>query len=465
MDRFRNAEGMAHTSKLVSVGAGSTEKVLQDFGKDLSATQNELRTANAKAKSQRRSARRAAKQARQYEQEHRVASWDITKSGNPWQVQDKSLRIFTDEVRLNTVEGDYREPIRTVHGCVTTEPQGIHPDFKRVLAPPPGQQEWSNKDYTNPLKGHRDPRTETFNDVNGDPRVTTDLTKTLPTEFLSSMPGKMRALDRRAQSVESGVRGRNRAAFIAKTRFFVAPDAYSIEDGGYCSQRFPQAHPPTKPWREELEETNSPLGRWQRGNEHPRVFSDTGQSLNSTTPYYSWRESAAACDPRRSLTDRARHSVYAADQAVDDASTTRGLSHTVRPPPLPPLPRAAPAFGLGRLPWHRFRTMASHLTCLLCAQVRQQRNASNTFRLSSRSLTLSLPEEEVPKQFKLTHRARCSVKDTTGDSRKFLRDELVDPMRDERELKFVGARQSGVIGRERHVPARALSARAAQKQR
>ena len=59
MDRFRNAEGMAHTSKLVSVGAGSTEKVLQDFGKDLSATQNELRTANAKAKSQRRSARRA----------------------------------------------------------------------------------------------------------------------------------------------------------------------------------------------------------------------------------------------------------------------------------------------------------------------------------------------------------------------------------------------------------------------
>ena len=109
--------------------------------------------------------------------------------------------------------------------------------------------------------------------------------------------------------------------------------------------------------------------------------------------------------------------------------------------------------------------MASHLTCLLCAQVRQQRNASNTFRLSSRSLTLSLPEEEVPKQFNLTHRARCSVKDTTGDSRKFLRDELVDPMRDERELKFVGARQSGVIGRERHVPARALSARAAQKQR
>ena len=124
--------------------------------------------------------------------------------------------LATDEVRLNTVEGDYREPIRTVHGCVTTEPQGIHPDFKRVLAPPPGQQEWSNKDYTNPLKGHRDPRTETFNDVNGDPRVTTDLTKTLPTDFLSSMPGKMRTLERRAQSVESGVRGRNRAADRAR---------------------------------------------------------------------------------------------------------------------------------------------------------------------------------------------------------------------------------------------------------
>ena len=139
--------------------------------------------------------------------------------------------------------------------------------------------------------------------------------------------------------------------------------------------------------------------------------------------------------------------------------------HAASPTPCARLPSLIFPVVLGIWPTRRLCCIANHLTCLLCAQVRQQRNASNTFRLSSRSLTLSLPEEEVPKQFNLTHRARCSVKDTTGDSRKFLRDELVDPMRDERELKFVGARQSGVIGRERHVPARALSARAAQKQR
>jgi hypothetical protein len=306
------------------------------------------------------------------------------------------------------------QQIRTVHGCVTNEEQLIHPDYKRVLAPPPNQTGWSYKDYTNPLKHPSEGRYETFSGAGGpgDLRVTTDLSEVYPRDFLATQPAKLEALERRAQSVESGRLGKQRAEFIARTRFFVAPDGYSIKDG-YVSQQFPQAHPPTAPWRKQLDETLRPHDTWSRGNEHPRVLSGTGQSIVSSSPYYSWREGDAAAGPRRALTDRARHSLYTADKAQENLADSKGLSRTER--------------------------LAT--------------TAKNTFRLSSRALMLSLPTEAVPSQFKLTHRARACVKDNTADPKKFIRDELVDPYRDPNELKFIGSRQSCVVGRER-LPSR-----------
>ena len=290
----------------------------------------------------------------------------------------------------------------------------MHPDYKRVLPPPPGQTEWSARDYTNPLKHPSEGPYETFSGAGGpgDLRVTTDLSKVYPRDFLATQPANLQALERRAQSVESGRRGQKRAEFIARTRFFAAPDAYSIKDG-YVSQQFPQAHPPTAPWRNELNETLRPQPKWQTSNEHPRIFSGTGQSVVSSSPYYSWRESDAAAGPRRALTDRARHSLYTADKGQEQLANSKGLSRTER--------------------------LAT--------------TAKNTFRLSSRALTLSLPTEAVPSQFKITHRARACAKDTTGDSKKFIRDELVDPNRDPNDLKFIGSRQSCVVGRER-LPSR-----------
>lgn len=311
------------------------------------------------------------------------------------------------------------QQIRTVHGCVTKEDQLMHPDYKRVLPPPPGQTMWSDKDYTNPLKHPSEGRYETFSGSGGpgDLRVTTDLTKVYPQDFLGTQPAKLDALERRAQSIESGQRGKARAEFIARTRFFVAPDSYDINsEYGAASQKFPQAHPPTKTWREELDQTLRPQPTWARGNEHPRVFSGTGQSIVSSSPYYSWRESAAATGPRRALTDRARHSLYVADKGQEELANSKGLSRTER--------------------------LAT--------------TAKNTFRLSSRPLTLSLPTEDVPSQFKLTHRARACVKDSSGDTRKFIRDDLIDPYRDPNELKFIGARQSCVVGRERLPSRRAV---------
>jgi hypothetical protein len=210
----------------------------------------------------------------------------------------------------------------------------MHPDYKRVLPPPPGQTEWSARDYTNPLKHPSEGRYETFSGAGGpgDLRVTTDLSKVYPRDFLATQPANLQALERRAQSVESGRRGQKRAEFIARTRFFAAPDAYSIKDG-YVSQQFPQAHPPTAPWRNELNETLRPQPKWQTSNEHPRIFSGTGQSVVSSSPYYSWRESDAAAGPRRALTDRARHSLYTADKGQEQrrrktlSDYRRGRSH------------------------------------------------------------------------------------------------------------------------------------------
>ena len=292
---------------------------------------------------------------------------------------------------------------------MTNEDQLLHPDYKRVLPTPAGQNGWSNKDYGNPLKHPSEGRFETFSGAAGpgDLRVTTDLSEVYPRDFLATQPAKLDALERRAQSVESGRRGKQRAEFIARTRFFVAPDAYSIKDG-YVSQRYPQAHPPTAPWRTELEETLRPQPTWTRANAYPRVLSGTGQSILSSSPYYNWREGDAAAGPRRALTDRARHSLYTADKAQESLADSKGLARTER----------------------------LALT------------AKNTFRLSSRALTLSLPTEEVPSQFKLSHRARACVKDNTADPKKFIHDMLVDPYRDDKELKFVGTRVSGVIGRQ-----------------
>lgn len=448
MDRFRSG------------GAGSTAAVEAQFNAEIAATQNALRQRAVEGQKQRRMVRRQAQQHDKYEKEHKVAAWNVRKSGNSWYIQDKETRILRKEEMLGAVEGQYREPvrfapralqprtpssclfcfltapcfsapqIRTVHGCVTMENQLMHPDYKRVLPPPAGQTNWSNKDYTNPLKHPSEGRCETFSGSKGpgDLRVTTDLSKVLPREFLADHPAKLAALERRAQSVESGARGAKRAQFIARTRFFTAPDAYSIKDSGYCSQAFPQAHPPTAPWRQELEASLGPNPKWSVTNEHPRIFSGTGQSITSSAPYYSWRESDAAAGPRRALTDRARHSVYTADAAVEELANSKGMSRTER----------------------------------------LSTTAKNTFRLSSRALTLSLPTEAVPSQFEMTHRARACVKDTSSDTKRFIRDELVDPLRDPSDLKFIGSRQACVVGRQNlpnsQMPKRPSTSPAPQQQ-
>ena len=59
-----------------------------------------------------------------------------------------------------------------------------------------------------------------------------------------------------------------------------------------------------------------------------------------------------------------------------------------------------------------------------------------------------MPNDEVPNdQFQPIAFPHSSRPDTTGDSRRYLKDMLVDERRDESTLRYVGNRQSKVVGR------------------
>lgn len=369
----------------------STGAVTANFRREMAATGAQLEAARGRRQAERQVKRRETAAERKHEKEHKVAAWNVKRSGNPWLQQDCRVRLFSDEVRLDAVGGRYREPIRTVHKNVTDAVQLINPDFKSSLPTPPGSAHWSQREYgRNDVFGAaaslRRPCTE-----RGTSRFVEEQHALSP-GFLAKKQMALRALQKRAASVESGSRGRARADFIAKTRFFVAPDAIGISDGGYITQAFPQAHPPTAPWRQELEK--GALGSWSHPNVNPRELSSTGQSITSASAYYNAREALAAWQPQRALTDRARVAVRTAESGGRPATTME-----------------------------------------------------RTFRHSTQSLTLSLPERAVPPPFMLSDRGAASRRDTSSMPTRFLRDETVDPLRDEAALRYVGARQASVVGR------------------
>jgi hypothetical protein len=100
MDRFRSG------------GAGSTATVEAQFTAEIEATQSALRASAVQGKKQQRTKKRHEQQHQKYEKEHKVAAWDVRKSGNPWMAQDGATRILRKEEMLDAVEGQYREPVR-----------------------------------------------------------------------------------------------------------------------------------------------------------------------------------------------------------------------------------------------------------------------------------------------------------------------------------------------------------------
>ena len=109
MDRFRSG------------GAGSTATVEAQFRAEIEATQDALRASSANERKQQRAARRQEHQHQKYVKEHKVAGWDVRKSGNPWMSHDMRCRTFKQEIGLGAVEGKYREPVRAASSaCPTT---------------------------------------------------------------------------------------------------------------------------------------------------------------------------------------------------------------------------------------------------------------------------------------------------------------------------------------------------------
>jgi hypothetical protein len=100
MDRFRSG------------GAGSTATVEAQFRAEIEATQDALRASSAVGRKQQRAVRRQDQQHQKYVKEHKIAGWDVRKSGNPWMSQDMACRILKKEETLDAVEGRYREPVR-----------------------------------------------------------------------------------------------------------------------------------------------------------------------------------------------------------------------------------------------------------------------------------------------------------------------------------------------------------------
>ena len=362
---------------------------------EIDATQTALRASRDSGRVQQRKVRQLQKDRQKYVKEHKVSQWDVQKGGNPWHPQSRQTNEFNNDVRLDAVGGAYREPVRTVHGCVTAEEQLIHPDFKRVLKTPDGTKHWSMQETG---------RNEAFGSTaslrrscleEGTYRF--DQTGGLPSRYLDGKHDKLKMLEKHAVSIESGQRGRQRAAFISRTRFFVAPDRVDIDRDGMVSQRFPQAHPPVRPWREEFEKRAN--ATWAYPNQTLRILSKPSPTITAETPYYNSREVTAAWQPQRALTDRARFAVRSA------SGSRRSRSARVTMPD------------------------------------------NDVLRLSTRALTLSLAAEAVPAQFSTVTSRHACAPDTSSDTRRFLRDELVDVRRDDSELKFIGARQSTVVGR------------------
>lgn len=58
-----------------------------------------------------------------------------------------------------------------------------------------------------------------------------------------------------------------------------------------------------------------------------------------------------------------------------------------------------------------------------------------------------MPDEQIPKLFQTTTYPHGSLPDRSGDTRRFLKDMLVDERRDDATLRYVGNRQSKVVGR------------------
>lgn len=142
------------------------------------------------------------------------------------------------------------------------------------------------------------------------------------------------------------------------------------------SQRFPQAHPPVKPWRDEFSKQAN--ASWAPSQTNPRILLDPGATLTSVTPYYNARESMAAWQPQRALTDRAR-------AAVRTVYASEGAQHTAL----------------------------------------SGKGGGNQFTLSTRALTFSLPQSAVPNPFSPVNGNHTTNKDTSGDPRRFLSDGLV----------------------------------------
>lgn len=113
MDRFRSG------------GRGSSATVEAQFKAEIEATQDALRASSVKGRKQQRVARRQEQHQQKYEKEHKVAAWDVRKSGNPWMNHDMACRILKKEEMLDAVEGKYREPVRvTISALHPLSPAG-----------------------------------------------------------------------------------------------------------------------------------------------------------------------------------------------------------------------------------------------------------------------------------------------------------------------------------------------------
>ena len=125
MDRFRSG------------GAGSTATVEAQFKAEIEATQSALRASAVQGKKQQRTKKRHEQQHQKYEKEHKVAAWDVRKSGNPWMAQDGATRILRKEEMLDAVEGQYREPVRprARRRARATAHRQTHPFGTRVYFP------------------------------------------------------------------------------------------------------------------------------------------------------------------------------------------------------------------------------------------------------------------------------------------------------------------------------------------
>ena len=236
-DRFRN-------------GRFRTKQVTESFQTEIEGTRNILRAGHKQARVERRvspplllraatahnqprntltptpcraatagKTRRAETAHGKHVNEHKVAQWELRKGGNGWGAQSRQCKLFRDEVRMDAVEGKYRDPIRTMHGCVTDDPQRIHPDFKRVLTvTPDSPSSWSVQDYNKnrafaTAPSLRRPCTD-------EGRYRFNGNRSLPADFKLKKSQLLNELEQRAESVASGELGRKRADFIHRTRFF-----------------------------------------------------------------------------------------------------------------------------------------------------------------------------------------------------------------------------------------------------